>query len=295
MPELPEVERTVRGLRAEIVGRTIAGMETDWPKSLKLPKSTAAFKRRVTGRRITAVDRRGKSILIHLSNDYLLLVHQKISGSLLVGNWERVRDVESGHARWLPAPTAPGLPPTRGRFVHLLFDLDNGRQLGLSDLRKFGKALCAKKEIILGLPEIRNLGPDPLDPKFTFPRFLELFAGRKGRTKQMLMNPTFIAGIGNLYSDEILYAAGIHPLTPLSDLREPQLKLLYDAIETVLRKALRMGGTGKRPSTPSGEESGYDRVRMVYHRTVCPRGHTIARLKTGARTAHFCPEEQRLV
>ena len=294
MPELPEVELTVRDLRANIVGRTIVNLETDWPKYFKLPKSQAAFRERVAGRRIIAVDRRGKSILIHLSEDYLLLIHQKISGSLLVGNWERVRDAESGRLRWLPAPPAPGLPPTRGRFVHLLFNLDNGRQLGLSDLRKFGKALCAKEELILDLPEMRNLGPDPLDPQFTFARFLELFAGRRGRIKQQLMNPNFIAGIGNLYSDEILYTAGIHPLTPLQHLRESQLKLLYDAIELVLRKALRMGGTGKKPSTPSGEEAGYDRVRMIYHRTVCPHGHTVVRLKTGGRTAHFCPEEQRL-
>ncbi len=295
MPELPEVELTVRDLRADLVGRTIVNLETDWPKYFKLPKLRAAFKKRVAGKRVTAVDRRGKSILIHLSDDYLLLIHQKISGSLLVGNWERVRDARSGRLRWRPAPSAPGLLPTRGRFVHLLFDLDNGRQLGLSDLRKFGKALCAKEESILNLPEVRNLGPDPLDPQFTFTRFLDLFADRRGRIKQMLMNPNFIAGIGNLYSDEILYAASIHPLTPSAHLKKPQLKLLYAAIKLVLRKALRMGGTGKKPSTPSGEEAGYDRVRMIYHRARCPRGHRIVRLKMGGRTAHFCPEEQRLL
>lgn len=294
MPELPEVQLTVERLRAEVVRRTIVNVETDWPKYFKLPRSPAAFKKRVTGRRIIAVDRRGKNILIHLSDDYLLLIHQKISGSLLVGNWERVREEESGRLRWLPAPAVPGLPPTMGRFVHLLFDLDNGRQLGLSDLRKFGKALCAKTEAILSLPELRNLGPDPLDPEFTFARFLDLVAGRRGRIKHLLMNPEFIAGIGNLYSDEILYVAGIHPLTPLGRLREPQLRLLYDAIETVLRKALYLGGTGKKPSTPPGEEAGYDRVRMVYHRAVCPRGHTVVSVKIGTRTAHFCPEEQQL-
>lgn len=295
MPELPEVELTVKGLRPDIVGRTIVNVETDWPKYFRLPRSPAAFKKRVVGRRITAVERRGKSILIHLTDNYLLLIHQKISGSLLVGNWERGLDAESGRLRWLPAAAAPGVPPTRGRFVHLLFDLDNGRQLGLSDLRKFGKALCAKEGIILELPEICKLGPDPLDPKFTFTRFQELFVGRRGHIKQMLMNPNFIAGIGNLYSDEILYSAGIHPLTALDHLREPQLRVLYDAIETILQKALRMGGTGKGPSTPPGEEAGYDRVRMIYHRTMCPRGHTVAQLKVGSRTAHFCPAEQRLL
>ncbi len=294
VPELPEVEIIARDLRANIVGRKILDVQTDWPKYFRLPKSSAAFKACVVGRRITAVGRRGKNVLIHLDDGYLLLIHQKISGRLLVGNWQRVQDRKAGRPRWQPAPPSPGMPPSRGRFVHLLFNLDDGRQLALSDLRKFGKALCAKEAVIFDLPELRNLGPEPLDPRFTFARFTDLFAGRKGRIKQMLINPNFIAGIGNLYSDEILYAAGIHPLTPLTRLQEPQLKALYDAMRSVLRRAVRLGGTGVDSPTSPGVEAGYDRFRMVYRRAACPRGHPIQRLKIGGRSAHFCPEEQQL-
>ena len=294
VPELPEVEIIAGDLRANIIGRKILDVHTDWPKYFRLPKSSAAFKACVAGRRITAVDRRGKNVLIHLTDGYLLLIHQKISGRLLVGNWRRVQDRKAGHTRWQPAPSLPGTPPSRGRFVHLLFDLDDGRQLGLSDLRKFGKALCAKEAVIFDLPEMRNLGPEPLDPRFTFARFDDLFAGRKGHIKQMLMNPNFIAGIGNLYSDEILYSAGIHPLTPLMHLQGAQLRALYDAMKRVLRRAIRLGGTAVDSPTASGAETGYDRVRIVYQRAICPGGHAIERSKIGGRSAHFCPVEQQL-
>lgn len=290
VPELPEVEIITRDLRAKIVGQEILSVQTDWPKYFRLPKSSGAFVACVVGKRITAVDRRGKNILIHLTDGYLLLIHQTISGRLLVGNWRRVSPPEGveGKPRWLP------VPPSRGRFVHLVFDLEGGRQLGLSDLRKFGKALCAEETAIFNLPEMRNLGPEPLDPRFTFARFRRLFTGRRGRIKQMLMNPKFIAGIGNIYSDEILYAAGVHPLTPLMHLGETQLRDLYDAMKGVLRKAIRLRGTGVDSPTSSSVETGYDKVRMVYHRAACPRGHVIERLKIGGRSAHFCPVEQQV-
>jgi len=290
VPELPEVEIIARDLRANIVGRKILSVQTDWPKYFRLPKSSAAFGACAAGKGITAIDRRGKNILIHLTAGYLLLIHQKISGRLLVGNWRRVSPPDGGEGgpRWQP------VPPSRGRFVHLVFDLDDGRQLGLSDLRKFGKALCAKEAVILNLPEMRNLGPEPLDPRFRFSCFQRLFTGRKGRIKQMLMNPNFIAGIGNIYSDEVLYAAGIHPLTPLTHLGETELRTLYDAMKRVLRKAIRLGGTGVESPNASGAETGYDRVRTVYQRAVCPRGHAIERLKIGGRSAHFCPAEKHL-
>jgi formamidopyrimidine-DNA glycosylase len=134
-----------------------------------------------------------------------------------------------------------------------------------------------------------------LDPQFTLARFKQLFAGRKGRIKQMLMNPKFIAGIGNIYSDEILYAAGIHPLSRLTKFQEPQLKTLYRSIKTVLKKAVRMRGTGiVGGSAAARAEQGYDKVRMVYQRRECPRGHEIQRIRIGGRSARFCPVEQKL-
>lgn len=298
MPELPEVEMIVRDLRSKIVGRRILGVQTDWPKYFRLPSSEAGFRACITGKVITAVDRRSKNVLISLTGDYLLLIHQKISGRLLVGNWERKSESQAGstpHSLWQAVSPPRGSTVPQGRFIHLLFDLDDGRQLGLSDLRKFAKALCGKREVILDRPEIRQLGPEPLDPQFTLARFKQLFAGRKGRIKQMLMNPKFIAGIGNIYSDEILYAAGIHPLSRLTKFKEPQLKALYRSIKKVLKKAVRMRGTGiVGVSASARTEQGYDKVRMVYQRRACPRGHEIQRIRIGGRSASFCPVEQKL-
>lgn len=292
MPELPEVEVIVNELRPRIVGRRIINVETDWPKYFRLPNTETEFRDCIAGRRIKAVDRRAKYILIHLSGGHLLLVHQKISGRLLVGRWRRNATEHHCHSQWQPAPSGDGTPP-RGRFIHLVFELDNGEQLGLSDLRKFAKVLCGPEQTILDLPEIRNLGPEPLSSDLTFPKFEKLFTGKRGALKQVLMNPTFIAGIGNLYSDEILYAARLHPLTRLEHLKTRQLRILYRSIRTVLRKAIRLGATGS--PGPDGSKQGYDRIISVYGREGqrCPHGHIIERIKLGGRSAHFCPVEQR--
>lgn len=293
MPELPEVEIIVSDLRPELIGRTILDVQTDWPKYFQLPTSEPAFRQCVIGRVITAVDRRAKNVLIHLEGGHLLLVHQKMSGRLMVGNWERTEHpIGSRHSQWRPAPSAASTRQPTGRFIHLVFGLDDGRQLALSDLRKFAKVLCGREETILNLDEIRRLGPEPLSPRFTLAEFERLFQGRTGRIKPLLMNPNFIAGIGNIYSDEILYAAGIHPLSRVDQLAEPVLRSLYRSMRAVLRKAIRLRGTGMQGSRES--PAGYDRVRMVYHQTLCPNGHQVHRIKASGRSAHFCLVEQKL-
>ncbi len=285
MPELPEVEVIVRELRVPLMGRRIDDVRTDWPKYFHLPKSEEAFRSCVKGRRIEAVRRRAKYILIHLSPSHLLLVHQKISGRLQMGRWSWNPAV----SRWLPSSS--DAPPS-GRFIHLVFELDNGEQLGLSDLRKFAKVMCGPERDILNLPELRNLGPEPLSPRFTFAAFERLFHHKRGNLKEALMNPAFIAGIGNLYADEILYTALLHPLTRVEHMKTPQLSTLYHSMRTVLRKAIRLGATGRRGS--GGARQGYDRVLLVYGREGerCPRGHIIERIKVGGRSAYFCPIEQ---
>lgn len=139
MPELPEVETIVNDLRPRLVGRRIVGVETDCPKYFG-PRSVRHFERCVLGRTITGVVRRAKRILVHLDGDRLLVTHQKISGRLLVGRWRRRdRAGAASSSAWEPDS------PSGGRFVHLLFDLDDGQQLGLSDLRKFATILLAPR------------------------------------------------------------------------------------------------------------------------------------------------------
>ena len=260
MPELPEVEVIVNELRPRLVGRRIVGVQTDWPKYFQLPKAGTDFRSCIRGRRINSVSRRAKYILIRLSGDHLLAVHQKISGRLLVGRWVR-KPVGRHYSQWQPSRSGENAPP-RGRFIHLVFELDNGEQLALSDLRKFAKVLCGPEQAILDLPEIRNLGPEPLAPEFTFLKFEGLFIRKRGALKQVLMDPTFVAGIGNLYSDEILYVAQLHPLTRVEHLERGQLRVLYGSIRTVLRKSIRLGATGS--PGPDGSKRGYDRILLVY-------------------------------
>lgn len=288
MPELPEVEIVVNDLRRELIGRKILDVQTDWPKYFQLPRSEAAFRMCVTGRVITAVDRRAKNVLIHLEGDHLFLVHQKLSGRLIIGNWERTKRLTgSTHSLWQPVPSATSARQPTGRFIHLVFELDDGRQLALSDLRKFAKVLCGPRDAILNLDEIRRLGPEPLDPKFAFSDFERLFEGRTGRIKPLLMNPNFIAGIGNIYSDEILYAAGVHPLSQIDQLPKPRLRSLYRSMRAVLRKSIRLRGTGIEGSRDS--PAGYDRVRMVYQQELCPNAHAVHRIKASGRSATFAP------
>ncbi len=146
----------------------------------------------------------------------------------------------------------------------------------------------------MALPEMNGLGPEPLDPQFTYAEFKTRIARRTGRLKPLLMNPTFVAGIGNIYADEILYVAGIHPLSAVERLREQDVIALFRSMRTVLRRAIRLRGTGvDAPPRPERTAQGYDRVRLVYHRTTCPRGHRLRRIRVGGRSAHFCPVEQR--
>ncbi len=288
MPELPEVETIVNDLRPRLLGRRIVGVQSDCPKYFGA-RSVRHFEQCVLGRTITGIARRAKRILIHLDGDRLLVIHQNISGRLLVGRWRR-RDPAATASSSVWEPDSP----SGGRFVHLLLDLDDGQQLGLSDLRKFATILCGSCASVMALPEMRRIGPEPLDPTFTYEAFRARCRGRRAAVKSMLMNPAFIAGIGNIYSDEILYAAGIHPLSAMDRLRQHQVEALFHAIKTVLTRAVRLRGTGvDAPPRPERGARGYDRVRLVYHRVFCPRGHRLRRIRIGGRSAHFCPVEQR--
>jgi formamidopyrimidine-DNA glycosylase len=321
MPELPEVETIVRGLNQKIKGRKIIDLWTDWPKyfhpvrsgspqavaavptavggaasnGVRLPKNKKEFRRRVIGKKIISVERRAKNVLIHLSDNHLLLIHQKISGHLLVGKWRSV------NGNWQSAVAGPLSEDRNNQYIRLIFFLNNGQMLALSDLRRFAKVLCGPKEIIFNLPGLKDLGPEPLDPKFTFKKFEELFnppaGGGNDRIKQVLMDQNFISGIGNIYADEILWVAKIHPLARIEKLKEKDLKKIYQAMKFILKKALKLRGTSIDDYRDAeGRRGAYDKVRYVYQREdePCSRcGTKIKRLKLGGRSAHYCPKCQK--
>ena len=267
MPELPEVETVARGLRQVMEGRTFTGVTVDWPRTIARP-ATDEFLRRIVGLRVLAVGRRGKYVRFALDRGYLL-IHLKMSGRLLMAASDDVPD----------------------KHVHVIFDLDNGQQLWFRDVRKFGRVyLVDHPEEVTG-----SLGPEPLGDDFTLGEFRNRLARRSGRLKSLLLNQEFLAGLGNIYADEALFAAGLHPLRKADALSDDEEERLYSAIRQVLQDAIAGRGTtlddgGYRDA--AGEPGAYQEQIFVYGRSGKACHHcqtTIERIVIGGRSSHFCP------
>jgi formamidopyrimidine-DNA glycosylase len=261
MPELPEVETTVRRLEPELVGRTITTVQIKWPRHVVDPELAQAH---LPGRRVTGLGRRGKYVIIHLEpSDLTILIHLRMSGRLEV--------------------LASDAPPDKHAHTALL--LDNGQQLRFSDTRKFGRLLVlADPETVLG-----KLGVEPLSDAFTVDWLTERMAKRKRMVKALLMDQEFIAGLGNIYADESLYRAGVDPRRPANSLGPAELARLHAGIQDVLGEAIEHQGTSLDWVYPGGEMQ----LRLhVYGRggefcVAC--GTEIQRIVLGQRGTHFCP------
>lgn len=291
MPELPEVETIVRELKSKVLGRTFVDIWTDWPKTIKIPKTWEQFKNGLKGEKIKKIWRRGKNILFDLSDNKILLIHQKLTGHLLLGKWIKKDN------QWRSEIPGPLAEDPMNRFLHLIFFLDNNKQIALSDLRKFAKVELMNGEELINSEELKSLGPEPLDKSFTFEKFKKILP-KKGKIKQVLMDQTVIAGIGNIYSDEILWETRIHPLKDVSKLKGKEFKKIYQVIRKILPKAIKLGGESiSNFRRISGEKGYFDKERKVYGREgqKCGRcGTIIKRIKIGGRSAHFCPHCQKL-
>jgi len=279
MPELPEVQTTVDGLNRTVRGKRITSVSTTYRSAyhagkdnIKDPKFFRKFREIVTGQKILKAERRAKNILIHLSNNYTILVHMKMTGHFV---YDR-----------------PDYP-----FTRLVFKLDNGKTLALSDMRKFAKVTVVKS------PEkyLEHLGPEPLEKNFQFRIFnFQLMKRPKAKIKTALMDQTLIAGIGNIYSDEILWRANVHPESIVSQVPEKNLKLIFRALKEVLRKGIDFGGDAMKDyRNIYGEKGFFQDHHEAYQRKGLPcrkRGckGKIARIVVGARSAHFCPVHQKL-
>lgn len=286
MPELPEVETIIRDLNKKVLHRTFIDVWTDFPKTIRKPEDFEQFKKKIKGKKIQKIWRRGKNIIFNLSEDCSLLIHQKLTGHLLLGKWE------FKEGKWIP-PAGP-LAEKINAYIHLLFTLDNGQMLTLSDLRKFAKVELWDNE---GLKkELGSFGPEPLEKDFTFEKFKEIISKKKGKIKQVLMDQTVIAGIGNIYSDEILWESKVNPLKEVSRLSRFDINRIYQAMQKILRKAIKLGGESISDFRRiSGERGYFDKERKVYRREgePCPRCSTkIKRTKLGGRSAHYCPNCQ---
>ena len=315
MPELPEVQTVVNDLNRKVVGRKIVGVWFDWPKMIKDPldqsktkiahKHVAEFEKAVIGKKILKARRRAKNILIYLSGGLLLLIHQKMTGHMLVGKWEikqqntnNKRQGTRDKERVIPLEPRAAITDPYNKYIHLIFYLDNGKMLALSDLRKFAKAILGSMDQIENLEELKNLGPDALDPNLTPIKFAKLIKSEKRKIKQVLMDQEVIAGIGNIYSDDILWAAKVHPFRAANKISEKELRAIYAAMKKILARALKLRGTSSSDfRDTAGEKGGYGNELLVYQKEgePCSRcGTKIQRKKIGGRSAHFCPRCQKL-
>ena len=291
MPELPEVETTVRYLKDKIIGQKIVGLDFDTPNLIKKP-SPEELKRQIVGKKITKIERKGKNILIYLNQDYLLLIHQKLTGHLLYGKWQK----EKG--KWLPQEkNSPLFLDRQNRFIHFLLFLANGKMLALSDLRKFAKIIFAKKEEVLNSDDLKTLGPEPLSKEFTLTYFQKICQKSNKPIKTLLMDQKLISGIGNIYSDEILWQAKISPLRKANSLKEKEIKVIYQKIKVVLKEAIKLQGTSIVDyRKPDGAKGKMDKFLKVYRKEgqKCPRCQgIIKRVIINGRSAHFCPKCQK--
>lgn len=302
MPEGPEVQTIVNDLNRKIVGRRITGVWTDWPKMITLRQAEGKrpgakiLSKWIEGAKIQKVRRRGKNVLIDLDKDRLLLIHQKMTGHLLIGKWE-VKKV-SGMEYQVSSIVKGAMQERVNDFVRLIFYLDNDEQLALSDLRRFAKVLFGKAEDIENMRELKTLGVDPIDPKTKFADFAAAINKRTRNIKQILMDQTVISGVGNIYADDILWFTKIHPLKRANDLTNRELKNIWLAVRSILKKAIKLRGTSVADfRDTAGKKGSYGNVVLAYRRTglPCKRCKTlIKRIKIGGRSAHFCPKCQRL-
>ena len=273
MPELPEVETVARGLQASLVGCTIVGVEVRWVRSVA-PPNPDAFARRLTGQAVTGVGRRGKWVVIELCGADTLLIHLRMSGRLVLESEPCLDD----------------------RHLRVLLFLHDGRRLHFSDQRKFGRmVLTARPQLVLG-----DLGPEPLADDFTPDRLGEMLAQRRGRIKPLLLNQRFLAGLGNIYADEALWRAGVHPLRRAGTLTPAEVWRLHRAIRSVLMAAIASGGTtlpDRMYQQADGRAGEFAGRLAVYGRVgqPCLRcGSAVERIRVGQRGTHFCPHCQPL-
>ncbi|MFC1798749.1 DNA-formamidopyrimidine glycosylase [Thermodesulfobacteriota bacterium] len=257
MPELPEVQTIVNDLIAsDLIDKKIISARVYWPKTIDR-MSPATFCRRIKGKQIRSIDRRGKFIVIKLSQQTVLLIHLRMTGRLVFE--------DSKHPR--------------NKHEHVILNLADRRQLRFKDTRKFGRFyLVDNPEEVCG-----HLGPEPLAKEFTLRVFIERLRVRRRRIKPLLLDQSFVAGIGNIYADESLWAAGIHPERLSSSLADSEIRALHRAIPRVLKQGLKhMGTTLGRGETNFYSVAGY-------------RGNNQERLKVFRRDGQPCPRCRKVI
>lgn len=305
MPELPEVQTTVNGLAKSIIGLRIDDIWSNYnssyfhgSKTIKDPEYFKEFKKILLGSRVIAAERRAKNILIHLDNGQTILVHLKMTGHLLYGKY--VFDSSKPQDPWQPIEPEKLKDPFN-RHVRFVISFDNKKFLALSDVRRFAKVATEKSDDIHSSLHLKSIGPEPLEKSFTFKKFDDRLKIRpNGKIKQVLMDQNTLAGIGNIYADESLWRAGIHPATLVKNIPDKLRKLLYKSILQTLSRGINLGGDSTSDyRNIHGEKGAFHEQHYAYRKTgtkcqkrACPG--IIKRIVLAGRSTHFCSEHQKL-
>ena len=299
MPELPEVTTTVNGLNEALPHLKIKDVWSDYfintankrTDNIKNKKYFEKFKKELVGEKFKNAERRGKNVLIHFTNNKTVLIHMKMTGHLLYGKYEW------DSKKWFCK--TPPLSDPFNKFIHLIFTLSNGKHLAFSDMRKFAKVIMLETDKKHDHIDLVGLGPEPLD-NLTFKKLKEqLMKKPYWDIKTVLMDQSVIAGIGNIYSDEILWSVGINPERTPKSLSDKEIKDILKATIEILEHSISVGGDSMSDyRNIYGEKGNFQNAHKVYRRTKqkCLRRGckgTIKRKIIGGRSSHFCDTHQK--
>ena len=285
MPELPEVETVRRGLAELLPGRVVTRVTVfDSPKSF--PNARSDVEQFLYGARVTAVRRRAKVLMIDLDTQYSLVIHLKMTGQLI---FRGVQSFAGGH----PSDSLIGELPDRSTRVQI--DFVDGSRLFFNDQRKFGWVKLLPTDEVENLPFMQKVGPEPLDPQTRAEDFIQRIRRRQNSMiKPALLDQAVIAGVGNIYADEALWAAQIHPQTRVKNVTDQQLNTLFNELRRILQLSIDQGGsTDKNYVDAEGRKGNYLTFAHVFRREgqACHRhpDQEVIKLKVGGRGTHVCP------
>ncbi len=307
MPELPEVTTTVNGLNKAIKGLSFLDVWTDLDRenpikqflgTIKERRFFKKFKKEVSGVKVLNVERRAKNILINLSNDKTMLIHLKMTGHIIVGKYI----YNKKENKWAPDKTErKELHDPYNRFIHAVFPLSNGKHMVFCDSRKFGKITLLETKEAHNTTHLKHLGVEPLQKDFDFKKFKTLILSKPNKNiKTVLMDQTLIVGIGNIYSDEMLWLAGINPESKPPKIPNAQMEKLFNSMKSVLLKGIDFGGDSMSDYRDiDGKRGEFQNHHNVYRRNKekCGKkgcGGVIMRKVLDGRSAHFCNKHQKL-
>jgi formamidopyrimidine-DNA glycosylase len=287
MPELPEVETVVRQLEPEVEGHRIELLEVldeRWSRPVPSQKLGNA----VSGGVIEHLGRRGKYILMGLDGARTLVMHLRMTGNLVLREGEEMLDPSEGRRLYESERS------TEERHLRARFVLDDGRELWFTDPRRFGEAFLLPDDQLE--TRFAKLGVEPLSPEFTAQALGEMAVGRTAPLKSFLLDQSGVAGVGNIYADEALFRAELHPLSPAGSMKPEHLEALRDAVVAALAAGIDAGGSSIDDYRDARGEKGAMQNEFLVHTREgedCPRcGATIARIVVGGRSTYFCPSCQ---